>query len=300
MAVKLSIGSWAYTFGPYEANPIDLPTVCRRLGELGFDGIELGGFRPHAHPDDYATSEKQAELRALLANNGLEVSAIAADFWSDALVPWEKPDAYRDTFRKNLDFCDAIAIPCIRVDTVGPPPGPEGQERASAIARAAEVWHDCAEIAAQANVKVTWEFEPGFAINKPSEIVALTEGVAHPNFGVLFDACHAHMVAAVGARQPEPVELLEGGAVEFAKLLTGNINHIHLIDSDETLHGEETSTHRPFGEGVLDFDAIIPAILEAGYDSEWWVIDLCFWADAWNVTEAAKTFLQPYIEKYGK
>jgi sugar phosphate isomerase/epimerase len=300
VAIKLSIGSWAYTFGPYEDNPIDLPTVCRRLGELGFDGIELGGFRPHAHPDDYATSEKKAELRALLADNGLAVSAIAADFWSDALVPWEKADAYRDTFRKNLDFCNDIAIPCIRVDTVAPPPGPEGQERQDAIARAAELWHECADLAAAADVKVTWEFEPGFAINKPSEVVALVNAVDHPNFGVLFDACHAHMVAAVGSRQPEPVELLEGGAVEFAQKLTGRINHIHLIDSDETLHGEETSTHRPFGEGVLDFDKIIPAILEAGYDSEWWVIDLCFWPEAWDVTEAAKSFLQPFIDKYGQ
>ena len=55
-----------------------------------------------------------------------------------------------------------------------------------------------------------------------------------------------------------------------------------------------------FGEGVLDFDKIIPAILDAGYDSEWWVIDLCFWPEAWDVPEAAKSFLQPYIDKYGQ
>jgi len=30
------------------------------------------------------------------------------------------------------------------------------------------------------------------------------------------------------------------------------------------------------------------------------VIDLCFWPQAWEVTDAAKRFLQPYIEKYGK
>ncbi|NQT52475.1 sugar phosphate isomerase/epimerase [bacterium] len=300
MAVKLSIGSWAYTFGPYEANPIDLPTVCRRLGELGFDGIELGGFRPHAHPDDYATPEKRAELKSLLADNGLEVSAIAADFWSEEVVPWLKPDLYHATFDKNLEFCAAIGIPCIRVDTVAPPPGPEGAARQAALAKCAEVWNACAERAATANVKVTWEFEPGFAFNKPSEIVAIANQVAHPNFGILLDACHAHMVAKVGARQPEPVEILEGGAIELIQNLKGKINHIHLIDSDETLHGDETSTHAPFGEGVLDFGKIIPALLDAGYDSEWWVIDLCFWAEAWDVTEAAKNFLQPYIDQYGK
>ena len=299
MAIKLSIGSWAYTFGPYENDPVPLPKVCKRLGELGFDGIELGGFRPHAHPDDYATPGKRAELKTMLDDNNLEVSAISADFESGELVPWEKPDAYRETFKKNLDLCVAIDIPAIRIDSVAPPPGPEGQARQDAMARCGEIWHECAGTAAEANVKLTWEFEPGFAFNKPGDIVGIVNAVDHPNFGVLYDACHAHMVAAVGARQPEPVELLEGGAVELARMLKGNINHIHLIDSDETLHGDETSTHRPFGEGVLDFDKIIPAILDAGYTSEWWVIDLCFWPEAWEVTEAAKAYLAPYIEKYG-
>jgi len=300
MAVKLSIGSWAYTFGPYEKDPIDLPTVCQKLGELGFDGIELGGFRPHAHPDDYATPARQAQLKKLLADNGLEVSAIAADFWSDKLVPWEKPEAYRKTFQKNLDFCKAIGIPCIRVDTVAPPPGPAGSAREDALKRAADLWHTCADIAEPAGVKITWEFEPGFAFNKPSEIVRMAQEVDHPGFGILFDACHAHMVSVVAARQPEPKETLKGGAVELAGLLNGHINHIHLIDSDGTLHHDETSTHRPFGEGVLDFAKVIPAIMDAGYDSPWWVIDLCFWPGAWEVTEAAKNFLKPYIQKYGK
>jgi len=300
MAVKLSIGSWAYTFGPYADKPIGLPTVCKKLGKLGFDGIELGGFRPHAHPDDYATPAKRARLKKLLDDNGLAVSAIAADFWSEAVVPWEKPDLYRYTFAKNLDFCNAMGIPCIRIDTVAPPPGPRGRKREDALKRCAEIWHECAVWASATNVKVTWEFEPGFAFNKPSEIVRLAKAVGHPNFGILFDACHAHMVAAVGARQPGKPETLKGGAVALARKLKGHINHIHLIDSDETLHGNETSTHRPFGEGVLDFDKVIPAILKAGYKSEWWVIDLCFWPEAWNVTDAAKKFLEPYISKYGK
>ncbi|MFW6162513.1 MAG: sugar phosphate isomerase/epimerase family protein [Planctomycetota bacterium] len=300
MAVKLSIGSWAYTFGPYEDNPIPLETVCQRLGELGFDGVELGGFRPHAHPDDYATAEKQAELKALLSDNGLEVSGIAADFASDDAVPWVKTDLYRELFDKNLQFCQDMGIPCIRVDTVAPPPGPSGAERQEALKGCAAMWRECAQRAADAGVKVTWEFEPGFCFNKPCEIVGLAEKVDHDNFGILVDSCHAHMVAAIGARQPEPVEILEGGAVELIQKLSGKINHIHLIDSDETLHGEETSTHRPFGEGVLDFDQIIPALLAAGYDSPWWVIDLCFWPEAWDVTEQAKQFLQPYIDKYGQ
>ena len=154
-------------------------------------------------------------------------------------------------------------------------------------------------MAQENGVLVAWEFEPGFMYNKPSEVVQMVEDVNHPNFTVMFDSCHAHMCSVVAARQPEPKETLKGGAVEFAGMLKGKIGHIHLIDSDETLHGDETSTHRPFGEGVLNFDEIIPAIMEAGFKGEWWTIDLCFWPEAWDVTEAAKNFLTPYMEKYG-
>ena len=37
---------------------------------------------------------------------------------------------------------------------------------------------------------------------------------------------------------------------------------------------------------------------KTGYDGDWFSIDLCFWAGAWEVTENAKTFLAPYLEKY--
>ena len=47
---KVSIGSWAYVFGAFADDPILLPQLCQKLNELGFDGISMGGFKPHAHP----------------------------------------------------------------------------------------------------------------------------------------------------------------------------------------------------------------------------------------------------------
>ena len=297
---KISIGSWAYCFGPYEDDPIPLETVAKRLNELNFDGIELCGFRPHVHPDDYATKESRDGVKALLAENGLGISGIAADFME---VPPGTPaavegDAYIKCFEKNIQLCLDIGIPSIRVDTVSEPPVPEGVDRDVAWKQTVALWQKCAQIAQDAGTKLVWEFEPGFAFNKPSEIVKMVEDVGHPNFSVLFDTCHAHMVAVVAARQAEPKETLEGGAIELAGMLKGKIGHVHLIDSDETLHGDMTSTHAPFGQGILDFGKLIPAILDAGYDSEWWPIDLCFWPEAWEVTEAAKKFLDPLLQKH--
>jgi sugar phosphate isomerase/epimerase len=81
-------------------------------------------------------------------------------------------------------------------------------------------------------------------------------------------------------------------------MLTGKIGHVHFIDSDETLHDGETSTHAPFGQGVLDFDAIVVALAEAGYDDEWWPIDLCFWESALEATAPAKRFMDDLLSRH--
>ena len=78
-----------------------------------------------------------------------------------------------------------------------------------------KVWKQCAREAADKGVYVTWEFEPGFAFNKPSDIIRIADEVNDDNFGVQFDTCHAHMCAAVGARQPGQKETLPGGALEL-------------------------------------------------------------------------------------
>ena len=42
MAKKLSIGSWAYAFGPYEDNPVPFDDVVKRLSELDLMALRLG------------------------------------------------------------------------------------------------------------------------------------------------------------------------------------------------------------------------------------------------------------------
>jgi sugar phosphate isomerase/epimerase len=149
-------------------------------------------------------------------------------------------------------------------------------------------------------VKFVWEFEPGFLFNKPSEVVRMTYAVDHPNFTVMFDTCHAYMCGVVGSRQMGQKETLPGGVVQFAHMLTGKIGAVHFIDSDGTLHDNHTSTHAPFGKGKIDFNAATQAILDAGYDDEWWPIDLCFWSNALEATAPTKKFMDKLVAKYGK
>src|SRR5262249_32036943 len=193
----------------------------------------------------------------------------------------------------------------IRVDTVEPPDffekAGKGLDPKVGMERLINVWDRCSKIAADHGMNVTFEFEPGFLFNKPSEILRIVEGVrakGNKNFGVPYDPCHAHMVAAVGANQPGQKETLPGGALELLEKLKGKITHVHLIDSDGSLNEHNTSTHNPFGTGKLNFDQLAPALNQSGVPHDWWCVDLCFWPNAWEVTAQSKTYLYSLRRKH--
>src|SRR4026208_801007 len=105
MSKRSSIGSWAYTIGPYSNNPIDFETVTTKLKELGFDGVELGAFPPHPNPGNPngsnemwsgAMTEKsqREELRARMRERGLGFSGIAANLWGEKLINTDDQSKY--------------------------------------------------------------------------------------------------------------------------------------------------------------------------------------------------------------
>lgn len=289
--MKVSLGSWAFSFGPFADNPVSLEATVKRLSEAGYDGIEICGFPPHVTHDLYPSPESRRKLVQFLEDHRLEVSGYAADFTSVNPVVAGNKQKYLDLVRRNVEMCKDIGSPNLRVDSVAAPGSIDEPDYRSAFDRLAEVWRHSAAIAQEGGVRMVWEFEPGFAFNKPSEVIAMHEAVGHPNFRVMFDTSHAYMCSVVGARQHVSKETLAGGVGEFLEKLRGKIGAIHLIDSDGTLHGDETSTHRPFGEGFVDFRALAPKLL-AVPGIEWWCIDMCFWAGSWDLVEPSLKFVR--------
>ena len=315
MSKRSSIGSWAYTIGPYAANPVGFDTVLDKLKALGFDGVELGGFPPHPNPGNPngsnegwagAMPEKsqRAELAAKMKSMGMAFSGIAANLLGEKLINTDDQSKYIAEFKKNSEFSRDLGIQGVRVDCVQPPTIHREVDYATALNRVVNTWKTCCDIAASNGQYVTWEVEPGFAFNKPSDAVRVHDAVNKPNFGIQYDTCHGQMVGVLGARQ-EGVKEVFPSQIEYIRMLNGRINHIHLIDSDNKCHkdangNDETSSHPPFGLGVLDFDAILPELVKAARLShDWWVIDLCFWPDAWAATETCKLALDGLIAKYG-
>lgn len=272
---KFSLGSWAFSFGPFAQAPWSFDRFAKYAAGAGYDGVEINGFRPHPHPDDFETPAKCRELRKRLDDLGLGISAYAPQFTDDPADAATR-ESYLDTLAKCLRFCERTGIDTLRVDTVGPPVRYDPDRYTRRFEDLCTTWRQGATQCQGAGVKLVWEFEPGFWLNKPSEVVAVVKGVDHSSFSVLFDTSHAYMCAVIGARQTGEKEILRGGVATFGKMLRDHIGHVHFIDSDGTLHNDETSTHAPFGTGFIDFGEVILALQADLAPLAWWCFDFCF------------------------
>jgi len=293
---KFSIGSWAFSFGPFESDPWSFEKFMKYAKEAGYDGIEINGFHPHPHPDVYDTTEKCKELKKVIVGQGLGISGYAPDFRDvpGAEVPMSD---HLDAIEKALDFCYDMEIDTLRVDTISPPEEFDDDEYKMRFEKLAATWHQAADLCDQSGINLVWEFEPGFWLNKPSEILSMVEAVDHENFKVLFDTSHAYMCSVLGARQVGKKEILKNGVVELAQMLKGHIGHFHLIDSDGTLHNEETSTHAPFGTGHIDFVKVIEAIKDEVEPLPWWCFDFCFCPTTEEDAKKAIPFVKNVIKQ---
>jgi len=300
---KISIGTWAYSVGPYAGDKtVPFGEVVKRLKELKFDGLELGAFGSHPNPENHPTKESRQTLRDLVYSNGLEFSGIAADMWSEKLVNAEDGGkSYLATVRKNLEFSKDLGITLFRVDTVQPPELLNELDKGIAKDRLIKTWKQVCKMAGDLGIQVTWEFEPGFVFNRPSDIVDIVDSMDVPNFGAMFDTCHAYTCGVMGLRQTGgPKEVSPDGVLELAKKLRGKINAIQIIDNDGSLNDHQTSTHSPFGEGKINFAPVLKELTQnAGVKHDWWTIDLCFWPDAWPATEKCKTAADDFRRLYG-
>lgn len=258
---------------------------------MGFDGISL-----NINEDDYETHELKQKLKKLLSDNGLEVVEYVPVLGGVNL--YKQTEEYIALFEKNIKFMEEMGFGIIRVATTHEKL-PEGMSYDTAKDKTVQIFKRCAKIAATNGIEVAWEFEPNHIFNKPSVVSEIVNSVDEPNFRIMFDTSHALMGAVVGAGEKG---ILKGGIEEYCELLKDKIGVVHLIDCDGTLYNEnETSKHIPFGMGIIDFDKVIPAILDKGnFKGEWWVIDLFGWDDPWNAIEKCKDYLDKINVKFCK
>lgn len=272
---RLAFGSWAFSFGPFAGDPWPFDCLCAYAADAGYDGVEINGFRPHPHHDDFNSDERCRELRTMMTAAGVAPAGYAPDF--TAVPPAEVAAAdYLSAIDAALRFCERMEIATLRVDTVSPPAELADDVYQRRLELLVSTWQESARRCQSSGVILVWEFEPGFWLNRPSEVLGLVRAVDHPAFRILFDTCHAYTGAVAGARQGPDPELLTGGVIEYAEMLAPYLGHLHLIDADGALHDDETSEHLPFGQGHVDFGGTLQALEPALAGLTWWGVDFCF------------------------
>ena len=294
--MKISLGSWAFSFGPYADHPVAFEDIVKRMAIAGYDGVEICGFPPHVTLENYPDYASRRRLADFLEQYGLGISGYSADLSAVNPADPDSRQKYLQLFARQAELCHDIGSPFIRVDSVAAPGSVEDRQYDATFDRMAAIWRQAAQIAEDCGVRVMWEFEPGFLFNKPSEILGMHQRVDHPNFQILFDTAHAYMCAVAGARQHGARDVLHGGVEELLRKLEGRIGAVHLIDSDGTLHGDETSTHRPFGQGHVNFQSLAPRLLAIPH-IEWWCVDMCFWAGSWDLVECSRDFVVQLLKE---
>src|ERR1700729_2387507 len=119
--MKISMGSWAFSFGPYASSPVPFESCVRHLAQAGYDGIDICGFPPHVTLESFPTSHSRMAIARLLADHNLGVSGYAADFCSVNPVAARNEARYLDLLKRNIEMCVDLGSPSLRVDTVAAP-----------------------------------------------------------------------------------------------------------------------------------------------------------------------------------
>lgn len=296
---RIAMGIWTFIFPPYEDTPEAEDSVLDRAAALGFDGVEVAWYEPHTTVAELATPEQQAAYREKFASRGLGLAGLVANFDGvDSILTDDDNSAYMSALERQLDLCAAVGIDMVRLDITDEPEIMEGLDYDTAYGRLVETWRAAARMAGDRGLRVGWEFEPGTPFNRASEVIRIAGDVTDPAFGIIYDTTQAHNVV-LGANQIGEPEIFAGGQVELLRRLDGRINHIHLIDSDGSLYDDRFSRHIPFGEGDIDWDAVMPALVAAASAADdWWTIDVCWLENAWPAFENGLTFVRGLASRH--
>jgi sugar phosphate isomerase/epimerase len=227
--------------------------------ELDYDGIEL-----HLVYHNFTNSTVEVSgLKKKYAEKGLMIPAIQTSVGSLA----EPNEKSRQKNIENLRKQILLAADIGATHSVALYPGgaPKGITKDKALRILINSYREVIEEAESLNVILNMEPEPPFIVNTPEITKEVLEEVDSKNFKIVWDFSHANIIS-------------KGKPLEFLSMIDGRIGWVHVTDNDgrimaNTLLKSMTSTHLPLGEGKIDYEAMIRALIKYGY-SGWWQIDL--------------------------
>jgi sugar phosphate isomerase/epimerase len=156
----------------------------------GFEGLSLWPVSSYQRARAEGCSD--AELRALLADHGLEANDV------DACVAWVGPDDpgppyYEEPSEREL-FAAAEALGAPFCNVLLASRGVVSREPGAAlpVEAAAEVFAGICDRAARHGITAYLEFSPGSAVRDARTALAIVEATGRANAGLLVDTWHCH------------------------------------------------------------------------------------------------------------
>jgi len=225
-----------------------LEYAIKNLSELGYDGIEIWGGRPHAYRDDLL--EDMGALRKLLEERNLSVcNFIPAQFRSPSLL-------CSDNERVRQDSLGYIADALRNAAALGSPsislcPGmvPWDRDLNAGREKLLQSLRDISRI--NESFGLTLLIEPAHRfesnlIRTIDECIAFLEELDSPSYGILLDTGHCHVNGE--------------NLAEAVRKASRYPLHIHL---DDNLG--DSDAHLNLGEGSIDFGSLRTALETIGY-----------------------------------
>lgn len=135
------------------------------------------------------------------------------------------------------------------------------------------------DYAANAEVRLAFEPEPGMFIDTMPQFAELRRRVAHANFGLTLDIGHLHCQG-------------ETPIAEHIRKWRDVLWNVHIEDMRKGVH-----EHLKFGEGEIEFEPVLAALNQVGYGGCVHVELSRHSHDAVNTARRARDFLMPYLKK---
>jgi len=226
--------------------------ALKRVEQLGIELVQIGAMDPK-----YYTSEFAARLKAALADQGIQASAVCAVYEGESYadmatvaqtVGLTNPDtlAARVAHTKRcVDFGAQVGVGILTTH-IGVMPEDTGS---GAYAR---LMNTVREIADYCRTK-----EMSFALETgqetADEMLTFVRGVGRPNLGVNFDPANMILYGT-------------GGPIEAVGTLADHILHAHIKDGLYPAKKGQLGQEVPLGEGKVGIPQYIARLREIGYD----------------------------------
>jgi len=239
--------------------------AAKKIGKLGYQGIEIMADVPHAWPAFMLEEQKQG-IRDSLKSNNLAISNINSfmmhavndsrqRYWYPS---WIEPDKHYRQIRidhtmRCLTMAKELGAPCITTEPGGPVEA--GASWNAGLKLFVEMLKPVIEHAEKEGVLLLIEPEPGLLIETADQFLEFMGHIKSPMVGCNFDIGHSYCVG------DDPASTIP----KLAKY----IKHYHLEDIAST----RVHHHLIPGDGAIDFKAAIEAIKAIGY-KEWVTIEL--------------------------